>query len=193
MFLTAKHMLVSLTAVFGLISPVAKGNFFSVMRIAEPQNNAYFEGTTPNVAALMEFFADISYFAFELTFWENFMANMQVNTDNFESNCILQIDEYVELYRDIYQETRTNIFYVDGVNRKGAGTPTDYGFWLDVITQYADLVVEMANLYEICSLDYIMQAFAPIFTSLSGFLEFCTSSITVIFEEESEAMFLGLS
>ena len=51
----------------------------------------------------------------------------------------------------------------------------------------------MTNMYETCSLDYIMQAFAPIFTSLSGFLEFCASAIEVVFADDSETMFLGLS
>ena len=51
-------------------------------------------------------------------------------------------------------------------------------------TAYADVSVELTNLYNLCDLDYYMQAFAPIFTQLSGFLGFGTSLLGVIISLE---------
>ena len=60
-------------------------------------------------------------------------------------------------------------------------------------TQYADMTVELTNLYNECSLDYYMQAWAPLFTSVSGFLNIIVSLATVILAYESEEIWIGMS
>ena len=56
-----------------------------------------------------------------------------------------------------------------------------------------DLAVEATNLWNKCDFDYYMQAFAPIFTSLSGFFFILTSVTSIIINEEEEYVYLGMS
>ena len=56
-----------------------------------------------------------------------------------------------------------------------------------------DLAVEITNTYQKCQLDYYMQAFAPCVTSLSGFLSFGTSLITVLISSEYVSVYEGMS
>ena len=44
-----------------------------------------------------------------------------------------------------------------------------------------------------CDFDYYMQAFAPAFTSLSGFLWFFTSLTSMIINESEEYVYVGMS
>ena len=59
--------------------------------------------------------------------------------------------------------------------------------------QYMDLMVELTNLYNQCDLDYYMQAFAPIMTSLSGFLWFGTSLISIVISDGEVFVYKGMS
>ena len=56
-----------------------------------------------------------------------------------------------------------------------------------------DLAVEATNMWNQCDFDYYMQAFAPVFTSLSGFLWFLTSMTSMIINESEEYVYLGMS
>ena len=100
---------------------------------------------------------------------------MQVDTLNAESSCIEEVEIYIELYRDVVEYTKTSITYDSGRAEKGSGEGSTIGFYLSQATQYADMTVELTNLYNECSLDYYMQAWAPLFTSVSGFLNITVS------------------
>ena len=56
-----------------------------------------------------------------------------------------------------------------------------------------DLAVEATNMWNKCDFDYYMQAFAPVFTSLSGFLWFFTSMTSMIINESEEYVYVGMS
>ena len=56
-----------------------------------------------------------------------------------------------------------------------------------------DLMVELTNLYNQCDLDYYMQAFAPILTSLSGFLWFLTSFWSIVISDGEVFVYKGMS
>ena len=58
---------------------------------------------------------------------------------------------------------------------------------------WMDTLVELTNLYNECSFDYYMQAWAPIFTSLSGFLGMFTSLWVVIIDEKYVETYYGMS
>ena len=59
--------------------------------------------------------------------------------------------------------------------------------------QYCDLLVELTNMYNECDFDYYMQAFAPILTSLSGFLWFITSLTSIIISDGEVFVYKGMS
>ena len=81
----------------------------------------------------------------------------------------------MELYRQLGEIKNYSTTYYNGRKQKGNGHGTNAGYKADVYVKYMDLMVELTNLYNQCDLDYYMQAFAPILTSLSGILWFLTS------------------
>ena len=64
---------------------------------------------------------------------------------------------------------------------------------MESVTKYADVVVEVTNVYNKCKFDYYMQAMGPIFTTLHGFLGFLTSAITIVLSEDEEPNYIGMS
>ena len=56
-----------------------------------------------------------------------------------------------------------------------------------------DVTVELTNLYNKCKFDNYMMAFAPVLTSLPGFLSFFTSLIEVIISDEEVQVYKGIS
>ena len=85
------------------------------------------------------------------------------------------------------------VTYSAGRTAKGNGVGTEVGYYMDMTTQYLDLVVEITNVYNQCNLDYIMQAFGPWFTSLSGFLGALTSILEVIVDANEVPVYTGIS
>lgn len=80
-----------------------------------------------------------------------------------------------------------------GRAEKGDGVGTTAGYYMEMITRYMDITVEATNLYNTCEMDYIMQAFGPILTSLSGFLGALTSLLEVILSADEVATYTGIS
>ena len=64
---------------------------------------------------------------------------------------------------------------------------------MDYYVMGVDMLVELTNTYNKCDLDYYMQAFAPILTSLSGFLSFGTSLISIVISDGEVYVYEGLS
>ena len=85
------------------------------------------------------------------------------------------------------------VVYSAGRAAKGNGVGTEVGYYMDMVTQYLDLVVEITNVYNQCKIDYIMQAIGPWFTSLSGFLGALTSMLEVIISEDEVPTYTGIS
>ena len=56
-----------------------------------------------------------------------------------------------------------------------------------------DALVEATNMWNECDFDYYMQAFAPLFTTLSGFLGLFTSLTGILILEEEVYVYEGIS
>ena len=57
-------------------------------------SKAYYKGTTEDVIALAELFSKSKTFFAKASFWEAFIASMQVDITNFNSECIEELDNY---------------------------------------------------------------------------------------------------
>ena len=64
---------------------------------------------------------------------------------------------------------------------------------MDLSTKAMDISVEITNVYNTCQLDYIMQAWAPIFTSMSGFLGFSASLLNIVLSGDYVSTYEGMS
>ena len=62
-----------------------------------------------------------------------------------------------------------------------------------MITAYLDIIVMMTNMWNKCELDYIFQAYGGFFMSLSGFLGFGTSLLTVAIMDDQVPNYQGMS
>ena len=82
---------------------LAEASFFSMVGIKEPENKAYYRGTTPNILAFKELFQVWPYFSGQSIFWRSMVQNLQIDVWNAQSNCIIEVDVYLNLYRDLQE------------------------------------------------------------------------------------------
>ena len=80
---------------------IANANLFSMIGIKEPENKAYYRGTTPNILAFRELLAVWPYFAGQNLFWKSLIQNLQIDVYNSDSACIHEVQAYLDLYRDL--------------------------------------------------------------------------------------------
>ena len=149
MFLTAKKIFTA-TAILSILNLTVEASFFEMLNIPEPENKVYAHGQTPNIIAVWELFKESNYMMQRLAFWQSLMVNLQVNTDNALSGCVTEIDTYVVMYREVNVYMATDTLYQASVVEKGTGTATTYGYYMTAVTKYADIVVEMTNVYNEC-------------------------------------------
>ena len=121
------------------------------------------------------------------------MQQLQIDVWNDESNCVLEVDSYLTLYRDVTVSGHYSLDYFAGRSQKGNGEGTEAGYKADHYFKYMDLMVEATNMWNECDLDYYMQAFAPVFTTLSGFLWIITSLTSIIINESEVEVYVGMS
>lgn len=118
---------------------------------------------------------------------------MQVNTGNYQSKCATELIQFYDIQRNIYYEFASNVAYEKGRDQKGNGRGSFAGYKIAQFVAWLDILVELTNLYNECQLDYYMQAWAPMFTSLSGFLGIFTSLWIVIIDEKEVPNYYGMS
>ena len=82
---------------------------------------------------------------------------------------------------------------MNGRADKGNGVGSTAGYYMDMVTAYMDVTVEITNFYNECDMDYYMQGVAPWFTSLSGFLGMLVSLIEVIISDSEVAVYTAMS
>ena len=64
---------------------------------------------------------------------------------------------------------------------------------MDNVSKWLDVTVLMTNLYNDCSLDYMMQQFGGYTSSLSGFLDLITNLMFRIFADDDVTIYTNLS
>lgn len=158
-----------------------------------PESKQYFRGTTTDIIAVYEVMRSGSEFWNSRFFWQGFLANMQVDVTNYSSQCIDELTSYYYVFRSTQYNFASELAYKNGRTDKGNGEATTAGYYMDMITSYLDIVVEMTNLWNYCELDYITQAFGLFSTSLSGFLGFCTSLLSVAIVEDQVTNYQAMS
>ena len=97
------------------------------------------------------------------------------------------------MWNDIQWYFASRVAYDNGRSEKGNGKGSVVGYYMDMITSYLDLLTEMTHMYNKCQLDYIMQAWGPIFTSLPGALGFLMSFLSVLIEDTETANYTAMS
>ena len=80
---------------------VANASLFSSLGIKEPEGKAYYRGTTPNILAFRELFQVWPYFSGSHLFWKAMIQNLQIDVWNAESDCVIEVQAYLDLYRDL--------------------------------------------------------------------------------------------
>ena len=81
---------------------IANASLFSTMRIIrEPEGKAYYRGTTTDILAFRELFQVWGYFTGSHLFWKAMIQNLQIDVMNAESNCVVEVQAYLDLYRDL--------------------------------------------------------------------------------------------
>ena len=84
---------------------------------------------------------------------------MQVDVTNYASQCISELTTYYYIFRETQYNFASRLAYQNGRSDKGNGEATAAGYYMDMVTSYLDIVVELTNLWNYCELDYIWQAF----------------------------------
>ena len=129
----------------------------------------------------------------DMDFWGTMLAGFQQDpTDSF-AVCVTEFEVYKTQFRQIIAATKTNLDYTNGISFSGAGTATDAGYWLQLITRYMDIPVLMTNLYNKCSIDYFMQRFGSVLSSLSGALDLVTNFLFRFFDTKDTQLYKDLS
>ena len=80
-----------------------------------------------------------------------------------------------------------------GRQAKGNGSATDVGFYLEKITMYMDVVVNVTDVYNRCSIDYFFEKFGKSLTSLSGFLDLLTNFFWRFFGDSDQQLYKDIS
>ena len=93
---------------------IAEASLLSASNVKEPEGKAYYRGTTPNILAMRELFAHFPYFAGQTSFWKAMLQHMQIDVNNDASSCILELDTYLVLYRDLQQSGMYSLDYYKG-------------------------------------------------------------------------------
>ena len=96
MALLTKLLLTAIT-----LLAIANASLFSTMRITEPEGKAYYRGTTTDILAFRELFQVWGYFTGSHLFWKAMIQNLQIDVMNAESNCVVEVQAYLDLYRDL--------------------------------------------------------------------------------------------
>ena len=182
--LAAASMVSEVTAKNSLWKTLLRGpNHWNLPNVREAykgkESKQYYRGTTTDIIAVFEVGYAGSAFWNSQYFWQGFLANMQVDTTNYASQCIDELTAYYYVFRSTQLNFASQLAYSNGRGDKGNGEATTAGYYMDMITSYLDIIVEMTNLWNYCELDYIAQAYGGFFMSLSGFLGFGTSLLTV--------------
>lgn len=157
------------------------------------ESKQYYLGTTEDIVAVIEVSRAGSAFWNSEFFWQGFLANMQVDVTNYASQCIGELTTYYYIFRETQYNFASRLAYSNGRDDKGNGESTAAGYYMDMVTSYLDIVVELTNLWNYCELDYIWQAFGMLSTSLSGFLGFSTSLLTVAIMQDQVSNYKGMS
>ena len=98
--------ILSQLAVATLMSTVAKANLWRTLAAGPskwnlpnvrdamkgPDSKAYYVGTTEDIIALGELFKKANTFFLEKNFWSAFLMAVQVDPDNAQSDCVLEVD-----------------------------------------------------------------------------------------------------
>lgn len=80
-----------------------------------------------------------------------------------------------------------------GRQEKGNGEPTLTGYYLELTTMYADVIVIVTNMYIDCDIDYLLQKIGKSLTSLSGALDLLTNFLFRFFGSDDQALYTSLS
>ena len=92
---------------------ISEASLFSSL-LKEPEGKAYYRGTTPNILAMRELMAGLPYFAGQQLFWKAMLQSMQIDVTNDASSCVLELDIYLDLYRDLTESGMFSLDYYKG-------------------------------------------------------------------------------
>ena len=109
------------------------------------------------------------------------------------SNCLQTFANYNEKYTYVSTHVADRTLYDLGRQEKGNGEPTLSGYYMELTTMYADVVVIATNMYIDCDIDYLMQKIGKSLTSLSGFLDLLTNFLFRFFGSDDQDLYIGLS
>ena len=101
-------------------------------------------------------------------FWRTTLLNMQNDTGNEFSECVVTWDEFNTLYQSITDKWADDASYLEGLAEKGQAEGTTAGFYIAKGQAYIDMGIMAVNLYNYCDGMYYLQAVSKAVGSSSG-------------------------
>ena len=139
--------------------------------------------TAETMASVWKLFQNWSTFSPQADFWYYTLLQLQDDTSDTSSDCIVKYGELDTLLTTTYTEITTlddpsdaySADYKLGIETKGNGSPTPFGFAMYKALKYTDVVLEGVDLYEKCKIEDYMLALGYSITSVTGAIQIAIS------------------
>mmetsp|Transcript_17542 Transcript_17542/g.22237 ORF Transcript_17542/g.22237 Transcript_17542/m.22237 type:complete len:176 (-) Transcript_17542:224-751(-) len=107
-------------------------------------------------------------FLSDTQFYKGLLLNMQRDSGNLNTDCVVGYDDFLTLYANLKTELQTDVSYYASLKGKGQGDGSAFGFQLSKGSKYIDLLASGINVYNQCDVDYYMRALSKATSNVSG-------------------------
>ena len=123
------------------------------------------------------------------TFYRNFLMQLQRDTGNETTDCIVAFDDMESMYADLSTSLQDDTEYYAGLAAKGQGEGTQVGYAMDKFTKYIDMTTAFTNVYNNCDVDYYAIALSKATSNVSGF---ANQAVNIYWRTQEEAVYEDL-
>ena len=104
------------------------------------------------------------------TFQQEFLLQLQKDTTNTSSDCMVGFETLKTTYNQLVSNLESDAEYVAGLQAKGQGSGTSYGYAIDKFESYVDMATVSTNLFNECDIEYYLQAVSKAVSNVAGFV-----------------------
>lgn len=119
-------------------------------------------------------------------FQKTFLQNLQKDNQNTASDCMVGYDTLLTTYSQLVTNLNSDANYYAGLKEKGNGQGSEYGYALDKVESYIDMLTVSTNLYNECDIEYYAQAVSKATSNVSGF---CGQAFNTYFRLQESTLY----